>query len=526
MDFESVEDHSDKFEFKANIDQMGNDSYHHPGKSIYEMMEIAIADPNCVCFNTLGYFKHKIENLTSSPYFGPKDGLFIKKDIPKKRADVTRVKMLCDWKLTANLIKEWSLMPVPQNIELTASDDSDFHVIINKPGTHSFDPSKTIYCKMEPTVFDETKNWVTKTWPKLDESKFYRIQDHRYLNGVQWNFPVPDSFPEKTNDVACILSNKNYDTGHKLRIAFVKANQDLVKVYGKKKFTNLESYQGIVPGENRANIYSKVKYCLGCENNAEVNYATEKIWEPILNEVLTFYWGCPNLEDYIDSRAFVRLPLEDLDEARKIIDQAIAEDWWSQRIDVIREEKKKILNIYGFFPNLQRSITRTKAVIITLKEFDRSDMFNKTLKDLHKLGIDAEVFYGVYGKNITKEEDKLTYENETYTYNPKERLNGQPMTNGEFGCAWSHVSVYKKLRDDPKYNNYLVLEDDAELCDLYALNNAIIDLPKDYDICHIGESVWYPFNTVSAVNNTYFNVEKDSSMGLWLISFQRPVRIN
>jgi GR25 family glycosyltransferase involved in LPS biosynthesis len=82
------------------------------------------------------------------------------------------------------------------------------------------------------------------------------------------------------------------------------------------------------------------------------------------------------------------------------------------------------------------------------------------------------------------------------------------MTPGEFGCAWSHLSVYKKLRNDTKYNNYLVLEDDAELCDLYDLNNAIINLPKNYDICHIGESVWYPFKTISPVNNTYFNVQK------------------
>jgi GR25 family glycosyltransferase involved in LPS biosynthesis len=281
-----------------------------------------------------------------------------------------------------------------------------------------------------------------------------------------------------------------------------------MKIYGRENFNNLECYQGTVLDENRANVYSKAKYCLACENNAETNYATEKIWEPILNEVLTFYWGCPNLEDYLDSRAFVRLPLEDIDAARKIIDQAIAEDWWSQRIDVIREEKKKILNIYGFFPNLERAITRTKVVIITLKEFDRSDMIQKTLKNLQKLSMDVEVFHGVYGKKIQIVDNKLTYEDESYTYDPKERLNGQPMTAGEFGCAWSHLSVYKKLRDDPKYNNYLVLEDDAELCDLYGLNNSIINLPKNYDICHIGESVWYPFNTISPVNNTYFNVQK------------------
>jgi hypothetical protein len=85
----------------------------------------------------------------------------------------------------------------------------------------------------------------------------------------------------------------------------------------------------------------------------EHNYATEKIWEPILCESLCFYWGCPNLEEYIDEKAFVRLPIEDPQAALQIIQQAIAEDWWSQRIDVIKQMKEKILNQLGFFPLLE-----------------------------------------------------------------------------------------------------------------------------------------------------------------------------
>jgi len=68
-------------------------------------------------------------------------------------------------------------------------------------------------------------------------------------------------------------------------------------------------------------------------------------------------------------------------------------------------------------------------------------MIKKTLKILYKLGIETEVFYGVNGKNISFDGNKLTYQDESYTYDPKVRLNGKPMTSGEFGCAWSHMSV-------------------------------------------------------------------------------------
>ena len=32
------------------------------------------------------------------------------------------------------------------------------------------------------------------------------------------------------------------------------------------------------------------------------------------------------------------------------------EDWWSQRINIIRREKEKVINELGFFPNLAKII--------------------------------------------------------------------------------------------------------------------------------------------------------------------------
>ena len=117
-----------------------------------------------------------------------------------------------------------------------------------------------------------------------------------------------------------------------------------------ENYHNLKSYVGKTDNKTE---YSNYKYCFSCENNSEKNYATEKIWEPILFECLCFYWGCPNLDDYIDSSAFVRLPLDNFEESISIIKKAIEEDWWSKRIDIIRKEKEKILNKLGFFPRLQ-----------------------------------------------------------------------------------------------------------------------------------------------------------------------------
>jgi hypothetical protein len=87
-------------------------------------------------------------------------------------------------------------------------------------------------------------------------------------------------------------------------------------------------------------------------------FITEKIWEPILCESLVFYYGCPNVDDYINPLAYVLLDINDFEKSYQIIKTAIKEDLWSKRIHIIREVKKRILNDYAFFPVVQKIIEK------------------------------------------------------------------------------------------------------------------------------------------------------------------------
>ena len=40
----------------------------------------------------------------------------------------------------------------------------------------------------------------------------------------------------------------------------------------------------------------------------------------------------------------------------EIIRKAIKEDWWSQRLEIIKQEKQKIMNELGFFPRISKLI--------------------------------------------------------------------------------------------------------------------------------------------------------------------------
>ena len=145
------------------------------------------------------------------------------------------------------------------------------------------------------------------------------------------------------------MSNKNFDIGHIKRINFVRlmeqnTNNQYIDIFGRENYHNFKNYKGMLKEDKKENEFVNYKYVFSSENNQEHNYATEKIWEPILCECLTFYWGCPNLEEHINSKAFVRLDLDDFLGSMAIIKQAIEEDWWSQRIEYIRKEKEQIIN--------------------------------------------------------------------------------------------------------------------------------------------------------------------------------------
>jgi len=385
----------DQFVFVAMKDQIDNDLYFHRG-SIRENMRKALKDPQCEGFNTLGFFKKKISVLTNSKYFTNKDGIYIKKNLKsehettltnvsmlkncesnddlKKLSNELRVKMLCDWQSSHDLCKEFLVMNNNnskwKNMQMVSDDNAiDYYVIINKPAPDQYyNPAKTLVFQMEPWVNDPTKNWGVKTWGEWsepDENKFLYVGSHKkYLNNVQWQISIPEIIPEKRlNKIITIISEKNFDEGHKKRIDFInfverKTEGDkLINVYGRENYHKFKSYSGKLKQDKKENHYINYKYCFAVENNYEDNYASEKIWEPILCEMLCFYWGCPNLEKYVNSKAFVRLDMNDFNGSLAIIKKAIKEDLWNQRINVIREEKQKILNELGFFPRLNNLIT-------------------------------------------------------------------------------------------------------------------------------------------------------------------------
>ena len=237
-----------------------------------------------------------------------------------------------------------------KDIRLTCEKEADYYVIINLPSINDYyEPKKTIVCQMEPYM--NTENYW-KEWSKPDKNEFLHVNDHENnLNMVQTQFKIPKNIDvtKKLDIVSSIQSYKYNREGHKLRVDFLKyVNNnapELFKVFGENNYHNLDIYSSTL--NNKKDGYLNYKYYLMAESVSYNNYASEKIWEPILCECLCFYWGCPNLENYINEKSFVRLDLTKPEESLNIIKKAIQENWWEKRYDYIIEAKNKIINELG-----------------------------------------------------------------------------------------------------------------------------------------------------------------------------------
>ncbi len=289
---------------------------------------------------------------------------------------IIRVRLLCNWDSSEGLCALWNKMSKGDkrwnNIKIVSVEKNiDYYVVINCPPIgFTPNPMKTIIFRMEPNMEEQAHMWGE--WAKPDPDKYAKVCYHdTEHNNVEWHISKTytelmeetiEKDPELEKILSTVLSDKYRDPGHILRIDFVKFLEDeeqSIHVFGNDKFDYID-YKGTLPSHKKDDALFPYKYTFNAENHSIEGYFTEKLIDGILSECLTFYWGAYGTKEYIDERAYVFLDLEDFDKSLDTIKKAIEEDWWSQRIEYIRAEKKRILNEMQFFPRLEKILSEIK----------------------------------------------------------------------------------------------------------------------------------------------------------------------
>jgi hypothetical protein len=242
-----------------------------------------------------------------------------------------------------------------RDIQLTCEEDYDFAVAIDhvyhKP---CFDKSKTIVFRCEPNLLRQNFPQYINT---VHYEQFFKVYDMLGIwecigNGLGVNDSLLYNYKfEKTKTLSSIISNLNWHDMHRKRLDFLYKLNTLPYFdhYGQTyacvpnvNFDNLTSHKGSL--ENKWDGMAYYKYHFNADNVREQNSFSERITQSLAMECLLFYDGCTNLESFIDPRAFIRVNLDDQEQALHIIKNAIENDEYSKRIDIIKQEKKKVLD--------------------------------------------------------------------------------------------------------------------------------------------------------------------------------------
>jgi GR25 family glycosyltransferase involved in LPS biosynthesis/GT2 family glycosyltransferase len=417
-----------------------------------------------------------------------------------------RVKLVSDWAPTGDLFAAFERQSKGggqwDEIEITTDDDADYYVLFNWPGAHAdpFVAARTIVVPMEPPC--AAASWGE--WAAPDPRRFVQVRSHqRFPNCSDWRLgrswsELRETTAAKSRDLSTVISSKPCDPGQTLHIAFLQClenNGTQVDIFGYDCMHRFRRYRGSLPPRDKTKGLLPYRYTIAVENNPHANYYTANLLDALLAECLPFYWGCPNLDDYIDPRAFIRLPLEDLDTSRQIIEEAIANDEWSRRIDLIRREKRRILDELQLFPTLarivrgHRFVERLGVKVINLdRRIDRLESFRHRLADVAGPALTSRVERFAANDGLTL---SLTPEIQ-HTF----RGNDFGYRRGIIGCALSHLALWRELAagDAP---GFLIFEDDVTLC--HGFEGQLVELCGElerrhpaFDLLLLGCHDWAP----------------------------------
>lgn len=318
---------------------------------------------------------------------------------------IYRVRVLCNWsysRVTRELTSKWLAQMADNPQECRSGDiqfvedgdgEYDYTVILNKPmGDVDIDKSRTIIFHLEPWCYSSEQNWGVKTWGEwANPQGFLCVRNHRtYMNMVTWQLSLTkkqllETHPLKTRLISTVTSEKYFDPGHIFRIDLLRhldnVGIDLVDIYGRENYHNLKGYKGRDDNGNKDPCILPYKYYLHAENNAEYNYITEKLWDGIMAECVCFYWGCPNVGDYIDPACYILLDRYNHVQNAITIQNAVNDGEWEKRIVKIREQKHRLLTSYNVFTTVRNIIEAAET-----RPFDIWISACKTeVDDLHTL---------------------------------------------------------------------------------------------------------------------------------------------
>lgn len=173
-----------------------------------------------------------------------------------------------------------------------------------------------IYWHSEPDEYFGNHSWIRANAHKFDAVLTWNTSD--IPNAIFCPFGTsafhdrvpPDKMIRKETQVSFIRGNKHHNVpGHDLRWELwnrrdeIKFPKDFYSITTPEYARNEEEDRQWF--EQRTNIFQDSLFHIAIENTSHDNYFTEKIMDCFLFRTVPIYYGCPNINDFFDSRGII-----------------------------------------------------------------------------------------------------------------------------------------------------------------------------------------------------------------------------
>ena len=427
----------DEFEFRPNLDSGNNDIEQIKGLTISEQKERALANPNCVCFNTYGFLKFMIkpELQEIKNEYHHTDGLYIKKKINFRYKSLLVVN---ETNNTLGLKYTWDQIVKEEELEKYLENEKsgiDFYIIL-KNTTYQV-PNFVFYLnlilhRVQYLDFDILYlgyNFKTKHVDK-HQNEYCRTHKINDLKIQEFNAEIAS----KDEPFACLV-HRNYILKKSTKNATTLKQFELKPhiVYDTHNFQMFDSYYFFPFLDSKYGDITQIK----SRNLLEIKEAADEN-----TDCVAF-----NTYGYLKSEV--------------------------SQITFFITIKKNIHLTEGLYikKNLNWYQTLTKSIsskftgkiwCINLEyRKDRRDYMRKQFEaelledlELGNLKLNGFEFYKAVDKNKLESSKELKH---------LFRKNNFEYRKSVIACALSHTNLYKQLIHDSENDYYIIFEDDAEL---------------------------------------------------------------
>ena len=217
----------------------------------------------------------------------------------------------------------------------------------------------TILMTWEPTSIKSYSRHYTRQFGHLLTNRPPEAERHPHYHLGRGYFPwfvgkspalLAHESPEKSKILSIACSSK------RMRHTMHDARYRLVEEIA-RQIPGADWYgRGVRPFERKFEILEPYCYHVAVENHIAPHHWTEKIADALLCECLPFYAGDPDLGNVLPPESFIPIPIDDSEEAVRIIRTAVANDEFSRRREAVQEAKHLLLTKYNFMEQVMEVI--------------------------------------------------------------------------------------------------------------------------------------------------------------------------